>query len=241
MIIATPRAGCPDIWNAFMVEGASFCHGSDMPVCHQSTQDVPKQLISYVEAKHIFKTKIKAEPDFRYDAYVHFYIDDQKFDGKQSSIWLYPEKAYDILRHFTGVISPDFSTYLDFPDALKRYNIYRMRAFDYWLSSKGILVIFNVRWGTEETWEYCYDGIPCYGMISIGTVASGIQKVENRPLFNEGLFEMVRRISPHTIIVYGSSNYDCFQTLASRGIQIISFPSQSSLAFAARKGGRNYE
>ena len=241
MINTTPRAGNTDIWNAFMVEGASFVPGSDMPISYCLGKDVPTKLISFVDAKYIHKTTIKVEPDFKCNAYVHFYIDDLKFDGKQSSIWLYPDKAYDILRHFAGVISPDFSTYLDFPDALKRYNTYRMRAYDYWLAKNGIPVIYNVRWGTEETWTYCFDGIPCNSIVSVGTVASGIHKTENRRMFVTGLFEMVQRLSPHTILVYGSSNYDCFKELSERRIRIVRFPSQTSLAFAAQKGGRNHE
>ena len=237
----SPRAGNIDIWNAFMVEGASFAPGSDMPICPLTAQEIPQKLISYVEAKHLYKTRIRQEPDFKHEAFVHFYIDDQKFDGKQSSIWLYPEKTYEILRHFSGVISPDFSTYSDFPDALKRYNIYRMRVFDYWLSKKGISVIFNTRWGFEETWAYCYDGIPQNGMVSIGTVASGIHKIENRILFEEGLFKMVERLSPKAIIVYGSANYACFKVLSDRGIPIISFPSQTSLAFSSRKEVSKHE
>ena len=236
-----PRAGSTDIWNAYMVYGASFTPNSDMPICHYLGGEIPKKLISYDKAKHIFKSRIKSEPNFKSDAYVHFYIDDQKFDGKRNGIWLYPEKAYDILCHFAGVISPDFSTCQDFPDALKRYNFYRMRTFDYWLHRKGLPVIYNVRWGTQETWQYCFDGIPNSCMVCIGTVASGIRKKENRPIFVAGLFEMVKRISPHTIVVYGSSNLECFKTLANTGIQIISFPSQTSLAFATLKGGSKDE
>lgn len=232
------RSGCADMWNAFMVEGASFTLGSDMPVCHPTTQDVPNRLISYVEAKHIFKMKIQTEPNFKYDAYVHFYIDDQKFDGKQSSIWLYPEKAYEILRHFSGVITPDFSTYLDFPDALKRYNIYRMRAYDYWLSSKGIPIIFNVRWNTEESFSYSFDGIPLHSIVCIGTVASGINRLENRPDFIHGLRRMVELLQPKIILCYGSAKYSFFNEIKSEGIPVISFPSETSLAF---KGVKSHE
>ncbi|MBR4779840.1 MAG: DUF4417 domain-containing protein [Lachnospiraceae bacterium] len=230
-----PRAGCSDIWNAFMVEGASFVLGSDMPVCHQTSSEIPKRLISYVEAKHIYKIKIQQEPDFKYDAYVHFYIDDQKFDGKQSSIWLYPEKALNILCHFSGVISPDFSTYQDFPDALKRYNIYRMRTFDYWLSSKGIPIIFNVRWNTIETWDYCFDGIPLHSIVCIGTVASGINRLENRPDFVAGLKRMVEILQPSVILCYGSARYTFFDEVVASEIPVISFPSETNLAFKGVK------
>ena len=41
--------------------------------------------------------------------------------------------------------TPDFSTYQDFPEPLKVYNTYRMRAFGYWLTKNGIKVINNIR------------------------------------------------------------------------------------------------
>jgi len=133
---ASIRKGCKDMWNAFMVEGAEFTVENDIPVCPCTMKEYPGKMCSYEEAKSIHKRLIKDNPNYFVNAYVHFYIDDQKFDGKQSSIWLYPQKALEIIRHFEGVISPDFSTFSDFPDALKRYNTYRMRAFGYWLTTK---------------------------------------------------------------------------------------------------------
>ena len=231
------RNGCTDMWNAFMVEGADYVLGSDIPICPCTAKDIPKKLISYVDAKHLHKINYKENPDYHIDAFIHFYIDDQKFDGPQSSVWLYPYKALEILSHFSGVITVDFSTNADFPDPIKRYNTYRMRAIGRWFGTNGISVINNVRWGTEETWDYCFDGIPYNSMVAIGTVASGIHKLENRPDFENGLFKMLERLKPHTIIVYGSANYDCFRELADKGILIIPFPSDTSLAFKARKGG----
>ncbi|MBQ0071515.1 MAG: DUF4417 domain-containing protein, partial [Spirochaetales bacterium] len=38
-------------------------------------------------------------------------------------------------------ITPDFSTNQDFPEAIKIYATYRMRAFGYWLGREGIEVI----------------------------------------------------------------------------------------------------
>lgn len=231
------RKGCVDMWNAFMVHDAEFILGSDIPFCPSTSKDIPMKLVSYVDAKHLHKTNCKSDSDYHIDAYVHFYIDDQKFDGSKSSIWLYPYKALEVLRHFSGVISPDFSTNADFPDPIKRYNTYRMRAFGFWIVSQGISVINNVRWGTEETWNYCFDGIPYNSIVAIGTVASGIHKLENRPDFEIGLSKMIEVLNPHTIITYGSANYDCFKKLADTGIRIISFPSDTSLAFVSRKGG----
>lgn len=231
----TIRPGCTDMWNAFMVEGAQFSLGSDIPLCPCTATDLPANLISYTLAKTEYKKRVREEPDFHVAAFVHFYIDDQKFDGKESSIWLYPQKALDVLRHFDGIISPDFSTFADFPDPIKRYNTYRMRAFGYWLTINGLKVINNVRWNTKESWEYCFDGIPYNSFVSIGTVASGITKLENRPIFEDGLKMMVSLLRPHTIIVYGSSNYDIFSRLKESGIQIVTYQSETSLAFSKRR------
>lgn len=229
------RAGVHDVWNAFMVKGATFSQ-NDIPICPSTATAVPVRIIPYDDAKAIHKKEMRSgNKDYHVDAFIHFYIDDQKFDGKRSSIWLYPEKALEIIRHYSGIISPDFSTNADFPKPLKGWNFYRMNAFGYWIGSLGIPVISNSRWGTEETWKYCFDGNPCHSIIAIGTVASGARLIKNRPLFEKGLFKMVEVLQPHTIIVYGSSNYPCFDVLRKRGITIVSYPSKTSLAFAGRK------
>ena len=229
------RNGVQDMWNAFMLKGAKFSN-NDIPLCPTTAVSPPSRLISYDDAKTIHRRELrKGNVDYHVDAYIHFFIDDQKFDGKQSSIWLYPEKTLSIIRHFAGLIAPDFSTYADFPEPLKLWNFYRMNSFGYWIGTLGIPVISNVRWGTEETWRYCFDGNPKSSMLALGTVASGIRLLKNRPLFETGLFRMVEILQPHTLVVYGSADYHCFDILREQGIHIVSFPSKTSEAFARRK------
>lgn len=235
-ITNTPRLGCVDIWNAFMVKDATFCHPSDIPICPCTMRKLPVQLISYDDAKALYNKEMKkGNHSFHVDAWIHFYIDDQKFDGKQSSIWLYPDKALEIIKHFNGIITPDFSTYIDFPDPIKRYNTYRMRAFGYWMYLNQIPVIHNVRWGTEETWNYCFDGIPQNSVIAIGTVASKLKSSVDRTIFEIGLKEAVRVISPSQIIIYGSTASPLLAELSQQGIPILSFPSKTNEVFARRK------
>lgn len=234
-IISTNRSGIRDMWNAFMVNGATFST-NDIPLCPTTATTLPTKLISYAEAKTIHNKELqRGNKDYHVDAFIHFYIDDQKFDGKETSIWLYYNNALTIIRHFSGIIAPDFSTYADFPEPIKIWNYYRMNAFGYWIGSLGIPVISNARWGSEETWRYCFDGNPSNSMLAIGTVASGIRFLKNRPLFDNGLFEMVKKLHPNKIIVYGSDNYSCFEILRQINIQVISYPSKTCEAFARRK------
>lgn len=100
----------------------------------------------------------------------------------------------------------------------------------FYLDDHSIPVINNVRWGTFENWGYCFAGIPI-GSTVVGSVASGIRKLNNRPIFEEGLKKMVVVIKPKRIIFYGSANYVFIKNLREQGIEIISIPSKTSQAY----------
>lgn len=230
------RRGCVDVWNAHMVHGAVFS-SNDIPYCPTTALSIPVSIVSYEEAKAIHKNAMhNGHTDYFVKAFIHFWIDDQKFDGNRKGIWANPQEALEIIRHFAGIFTPDFSTNIDFPEPIKIYNTYRMRAFGFWIASHGISVINNVRWGTEETWRYCWDGIPHNSIVAIGTVASGLKYLENRPVFESGIREMVIQLHPHTIVVYGSANYPIFTELMSQGIYIKAFPSRMDTVFSGRCG-----
>ena len=229
-----PKDDCRDVWNAFMLRGAHFSR-NDIPFCPTTACHIPEQLIVWEEAKTIYHRQIRnGEPSFSHPAFVCFYQNDYKFDGKRG-IWSNYKQALAILSHFSGVITPDFSTYQDFPEPLKIYNTYRMRAFGYWLGTAGQAVINNVRWGTPETYRYCFDGIPRNSVVAIGTCGGSPRRLADRDRFESGLTEMVRVLSPHTILVYGSANYPCFDLLIRQGIEVVAFPGKTAQAFERRR------
>lgn len=228
------RKGCIDVFNAYMCDGAIYSQ-NDILYCPTTAKGPPEDIITWDEAKTIYRKAIKNKnKDFKHNAFVCFYTDDHKYDGPRG-IWHDSAHALKVLRHFAGAITPDFSTYQDFPEPLKIYNTYRMRVFGYWLSTNGIFVINNVRWGTPETYKYCFDGIPKNSIIAIGTVGGSPRKLIDRKRFEDGLREMVERLNPHTIIVYGSARYDCFEKLKEQGINIVAFSSETAKAFEGRK------
>lgn len=106
-----------------------------------------------------------------------------------------------------------------------------MRLFGYWYGTLGGAVINNVRWGTEETFQYCFDGIERNGVIAIGTVASGLRNIQSRKIFERGFFKMLEVLSPRIIIVYGSDKSPCFDSIRQK-IKIVNFQSERALAFA---------
>ena len=228
------RPGCKDIWNAFMVDGASFGK-YDVPFCPTTATHIPVHQVTWEEAKQIHKKHIaKKEYDYHENAFVNWYLDDYKFDGVRG-IWHDYNFALEVLHHFSGAITPDFSTNQDFPEAIKIYATYRMRAYGYWLGRNGIPVINNVRWGTPETFSYCFEGIPDDSIVAIGTVGGGPRKLVDRGRFETGLYKMVEVLRPHTILVYGSANGTCFDNLRTQEIQVVSYQSKTAIVFEGRK------
>ena len=188
-----------------MVEGAKFCGEFDIPECPCTATEIPSDLSFY------YDDKIPAN----FNGFAHFYKDDYKFDR----IWRYARTSLKRLKRFAGIITPDFSTYQDMPVALKIYNTYRMRAFGYWLGTQGVKVINNVRWGTPESYQYCFDGIPQNSIVAVSTVGC-IKTKDDERRFKDGLYVMIKRLNPSYILVYGKAGRDFFKKYMERGVQV---------------------
>ena len=228
------RTGCKDVWNAFMTEGATFGK-YDIPYCPNTAIDIPKDQVTWEEARQIHRKHVaNKEVDYYEDVYINWYIDDYKFDSSRG-IWHDYNFALKVIKHFAGVITPDFSTYQDFPYPIKIKATYKMRTFGYWLGKQGINVINNVRWGTEESFDYCFEGIPENSIVCIGTVGGGPRKLVDRKRFETGFYKMVEVLKPHTILVYGSASGECFDKLRRRGIRIVSYQSRTARVYEGRK------
>lgn len=196
-----------------------------MPLCATSRIEIPQSIITWKEAVTLYNKYAKTGAGFKSSAYVCFYLDDCGFDGMQG-IWFNSEKALKILRRFSGIITPDFSTYDDFPTALKVWNTYRMRAFGCWTAGNGVNVINNVRW-SYDTKDICFAGIPHNSIVCLGTIASKLYHQKERwAVYEYFLLEMVNTLKPQVILTYGSSNYPFFEELIKRGIIVKSYPSR---------------
>lgn len=135
---------------------------------------------------------------------VHFFIDDYRFNR----LWTNPQRYVDLLHEFKYVMSPDFSTYVDFPVAIQIYNHYRKHWIGAYLQEKGICVIPTISWGDENSYNWCFDGEPSSGVVAVSSV--GTQKNEvSRNLFLKGYRVMIEALKPETIIFYGSIPDEC--------------------------------
>lgn len=69
-------------------------------------------------------------------------------------------------------------------------------------------VIPDVVWGDKESYEYCFLGIPKHSTVAVSTVGvSNDAEWNNKEdsLFLDGYNEMMNRLEPTTVILYGST------------------------------------
>lgn len=140
-----------------------------------------------------------------YDA-VGFYEMDVKF----SEILIAPDICIDEMRSFGAMITPDASLYRNAPLAAQITNVYRNRAIGYYAQRKGLYVIPQIRWGTEETYttkvfseKVAFLGAPKHSILAIGTYGC-IDGKDNKYHFKAGLEEMLYELEPKDVLVYGS-------------------------------------
>lgn len=133
-----------------------------------------------------------------------------------------------ILKKFAGVISPDFSLYRDMPLVMQQWNIYRSHAIGHWLQENGVPVITNVRWSDERTYELCCTGVPANSTIAIGSHGC-IWLLQERKHFMRGIDQVVNKLKPKTIIVYGTAPDTIFSRYKEAGSTILQFDSDYML------------
>lgn len=129
---------------------------------------------------------------------VHFYIDDYQFERVWNAPWRY-SKTFN---EFGAVMSPDFSTYLDFPKAVRVFNHYRRHWCGAYWQAMGATVIPTIEWGLPEDYDWCFDGEPEGGIVAVSNV--GIMRDrELRTNYMRGYKEMLARLQPKEVLMFG--------------------------------------
>lgn len=203
-----------DVFHSFLVEKADYDGYFELPKIRTSSQ-LPDRVITF--------SKAMARTWNDFDCWVMFYEHDVNFER----LWHNPKQYLAKLKKFKGIISPDFSLYRNMPLCMQMWNTYRGRAIAVWLQNNGVEIIPNVRVNDERTYEFCFDGIEKFKTVAVGTHGCIKNRID-KDYFKDGLAEMVRRLSPRTIIVYGAAPDDIFKKYRDASINIMPFESEFS-------------
>ena len=201
-----------DVFRAYLVENAEYAGKLELP-CVSTSDILPNELITF--------SKAMSKSAHDYDKWVMFYEHDRGFER----LWHNPKQYLQKLKKYNGIISPDFSLYRNMPLVMQEWNTYRGRALANWMQTNGIEVIPNVRWNDERTYEFCFDGIERNKTVAVGTHGC-IKHTADKAYFKKGLEELVKRLSPQHIIVYGATPEEIFGQYKNSGINIIQFESE---------------
>lgn len=178
-------------YNLNLINLCNFAGDFEMPVL-EICPCFPDELVPFhlaIYSKKCFK---------RYNAYVHFFLDDYQYER----LWNAPERYLTCLSRYGGVLAPDFSLYADMPKAMQIWNTYRNRLLAAWLQHNGVYVIPTVSWSDHKSYEFCFDGLPIGGTFALSTI--GTQKsIRSKLLFEQGYKQFLRRCKPNALVVYG--------------------------------------
>lgn len=177
------------------------------------------------------------EPPGEAEVAVHFFLDDSIFEPT----WNRPPKGLQYVSKFGFALSPDFSLYGVFPPVLQMYNVYRSRWVGRYWQEQGVGVIPSVSWSDERSYDYCFSGIPWGQPVAISTVGVGHKGETERTrrarnLFRAGYEEMVRRIEPALVLLYGEVSLERFGIEG--GPPVKTYPSRWSNIRRARAEAR---
>ena len=160
---------------------------------------------------------------------VHFFLDDGRFEP----VWKTPRKGLSYVEGVGAALTPDFSLYPEMPLALQLFNVYRNRWCGAFWQSRGVRVIPTVGWSDARSYPFCFLGVEEGSTVAVSTVGLGDPRgtrgasKEERGLFRAGFAEMLSRISPRLVLLYGEARDGLLPESADR-VRIRSYPSRWS-------------
>ena len=168
-------------------------HG--MPIVKAYTGDLPAMLVD-------FNSALKCGNP---NAWLHGFSDDVILDRG----WHNPQLIFSRIPINGGLVSLDFSMRLDMAEAELIYNTFRRNAFAQMGQNCGYKVIAAISWANALSLEYAFDGIEPGGIYAISNIGTMRHPI-SRKIFKMGVVELVRRLNPRCLIIYGYElDFDC--------------------------------
>ena len=130
----------------------------------------------------------------------HFFLDDYQFER----VWTRPKAYTEVLRGYDCVLTPDFSLYMDMPDAMQRWNRYRSQAVGLIWQRAGLVVVPTLSWAQPETYKYAFSGIPKHSTVATSTV--GIKRDKSaQAIWRDGMSTAIKALEPSRVLLYGEN------------------------------------
>ena len=133
---------------------------------------------------------------------LHFFLDDYRFE----TAWSSPERLLPRVTAVGAALTPDFSLWRDMPRPAQVWNVYRKHWCGAYWQENGVEVIPTACWGTPDTFDFCFEGIPTNAVVAMSPIGQRSDAV-SKALFRAGLQELIRRTEPKLLLTYGRLRY----------------------------------
>lgn len=74
-----------------------------------------------------------------------------------------------------------------------------------YLQELGCNIMPTMKWSSPESYEVCFDGYERGGAVVVSTIGA-MKDERSRMYFKDGFQEMLKRISPDSVVLYGDNN-----------------------------------
>ena len=192
-----------DTFKAYLIDNAKLTENEGYPKIRKDmiSNQLPVDIVT-------FKESLKIPVDMRKNYYVCTYSPDKTF----MRILTNPKRYVDYFKQFAGIIGFDFSIHSDMPPIIQKQQMNNNLSLTYFYGNNGVMVIPNIRTGSNYLSREFYEAIPEGTLIAIGThgfIKNNTQRYEWYHCLNQ----IIELLKPSGIIVFGTLHGKLFDKI----------------------------
>ncbi|MBR5652786.1 MAG: DUF4417 domain-containing protein [Prevotella sp.] len=172
-----------------------------IPLLPAYTGTLPNKLITFSEINNLSDT----------DAGVT----GTDYDFELDKIWYNPDKYISSLTNYKCFAEPDFSLCVGSPLSVQIANTFRSHVIAYYAVEHSVKVLPNMSWSDTRSYDFCFDGHSKGGAVMVSTIGT-LRDERSQMFFQSGFMEMLRRISPDSVLLYGDVNENILSWMPSQ-------------------------
>ena len=134
------------------------------------------------------------------------------FDYILERMWYQPEKYEELFINYKCFGTLDFSMKVDDPLCAQIGNKYRNHALSFRFQEYGARTLPVIGWSSRPSFEFCFDGLSKGGAVMVSTMGT-MRDERSLRYFKVGFLEMLKRIDPEAVVMYGDGNRERFPWL----------------------------
>lgn len=134
------------------------------------------------------------------------------YDYILERLWDNPYKYVDMVNSFLCFGTPDFSMKVDDTLAVQIANTHRNHALAFFYQEHGATSFPSMSWSSTDSYEFCFDGYSRGGAVLVSTIGTHRDE-RSKFYFKKGFFEMLKRINPDAVVLYGDGDREKFPWL----------------------------